>query len=151
MTTPNTPNDPIADDLAALKAAIDAGPTPGEWAACGPSFGDPFPRWLSEVIAPDDEEGGQTVAHSTEGAAEDGSADMAYIAAANPARIARLIAALEAARVDAERYRWLAGHCRSTPEHWGGRWSIVIQGPAPIRCDCEDAFDAAIDSARGAA
>lgn len=48
---------------------------------------------------------------------------------------------------DAARYRWLAAHCRSTPEHWGGRWSIVIEGPAPERQDCEDAFDAAIDAA----
>lgn len=48
---------------------------------------------------------------------------------------------------DAARYRWLAAHCRSTPEHWRGRWSIVIEGPAPERQDCEDAFDAAIDAA----
>ena len=50
-------------------------------------------------------------------------------------------------RADAERYRWLAGFCRSTPEHWGGRWSIVVEGPAPTRPDEEDAFDAAIDAA----
>jgi len=48
---------------------------------------------------------------------------------------------------DAARYRFLAAHCRRTPEHWGGRWSIVIEGPCPERQDCEDAFDAAIDAA----
>ena len=37
---------------------------------------------------------------------------------------------------DAERYRWLAQHARATSEHWGGRWSLVIDGPAPVREDC---------------
>ena len=49
---------------------------------------------------------------------------------------------------DAARYRFLAGHCRSTSEHWGGRWSIVVDGPAPKSHDSEDDFDAAIDAAQ---
>ena len=48
---------------------------------------------------------------------------------------------------DAARYRWLAEHCRSTREHWGGRWSIVVEGPAPKSHDSEDDLDAAIDAA----
>lgn len=48
---------------------------------------------------------------------------------------------------DAERYRFLAEHCRSTSEHWGGRWSIVVEGPAPESHNSEDDFDAAIDAA----
>ena len=52
---------------------------------------------------------------------------------------------------DAARYRFLAAHCRSTPEHWGGRWSIVVEGPAPKSHDSEDDFDAAIDAARAQA
>jgi len=51
---------------------------------------------------------------------------------------------------DAARYRFLAGHCRSTSEHWGGRWSIVVDGPAPKSHDSEDDFDAAIDAALAA-
>lgn len=54
---------------------------------------------------------------------------------------------LDEAEQDARRYRWLAGHCRSTSEHWGGRWSIIVDGPAPKAHDSEDAFDAAIDAA----
>ena len=49
---------------------------------------------------------------------------------------------------DAERYWWLAKHGRSTSEHWGGRWSIVIDGPCPKSHNSEDDFDAAIDAAR---
>ena len=49
---------------------------------------------------------------------------------------------------DAARYRFLASHCRSTSEHWGGRWSIVVEGPAPKSHDSEDDFDAAVDAAR---
>lgn len=48
---------------------------------------------------------------------------------------------------DAARYRFLAGHCRSTSEHWGGRWSIVVDGPAPKSHDSEDDFDDAVDAA----
>ena len=58
-----------------------------------------------------------------------------------------LLADLERAEKDAERYRFLAAHCRSTSEHWGGRWSIVVEGPAPKTHDSEDDFDAAIDAA----
>lgn len=63
-------------------------------------------------------------------------------------RIDALEAENAALRVDAERMRWIAAHCRSTAEHWGGRWSIVIDGPAPVRHDEEDALYAAIDAAR---
>jgi len=42
---------------------------------------------------------------------------------------------------------FLAAHCRSTSEHWGGRWSIVIEGPSPQSHDSEDDFYAAIDAA----
>ena len=69
--------------------------------------------------------------------------------------LGRIFASYRAARApadsvleDAARYRWLAAHCRSTSEHWGGRWSIVIDGPAPKSHDSEDDFDAAIDAAR---
>lgn len=49
---------------------------------------------------------------------------------------------------DAARYRFLAVYCRSTSEHWGGRWSIIVDGPAPKSHDSEDDFDAAIDAAQ---
>jgi hypothetical protein len=63
----------------------------------------------------------------------------------------RCLAVIRAERdglaTDAARYRWLAGHCRSTSEHWGGRWSIVVEGPAPKSHNSEDDFDDAIDAA----
>ena len=49
---------------------------------------------------------------------------------------------------DAARYRWIAARCRITGEHWGGRWSIVVEGPAPKSHDSEDDFDKAVDAAR---
>ncbi len=52
---------------------------------------------------------------------------------------------------DAARYRFLAARCRITGEHWGGRWSIVVEGPAPESHDSKDDFDAAIDAARSQA
>lgn len=61
--------------------------------------------------------------------------------------VRRLRAENERLRADAERYRFLAKRCRSTSEHWGGRWSVVIDGPAPASHNSEDDFDAAIDAA----
>lgn len=60
----------------------------------------------------------------------------------------RLRAEVERRRADAARYRFLAERCRSTSEHWGGRWSIVIDGPAPAGDDAS-AIASAIDAARG--
>jgi hypothetical protein len=51
---------------------------------------------------------------------------------------------------DAARYRWLVAHCRSTAEHWGGRWSIVVDGPAPELENGEYLIDEAIDAAMAA-
>ena len=61
--------------------------------------------------------------------------------------VATLKAERDAAMKDAERYRWLTTHARTTSEHWGGRWSIVIDGPAPERHGCKEALDEAIDAA----
>ncbi len=63
------------------------------------------------------------------------------------AEIEALRAECERLRADAERYRFLAERCRSTSEHWGGRWSVVIDGPAPASHNSKDDFDAAIDKA----
>jgi hypothetical protein len=48
---------------------------------------------------------------------------------------------------DAERYRWLRDKCRATGEHWGGRWSLVIEGPCPDGDESSGAIDKAIDAA----
>jgi hypothetical protein len=63
----------------------------------------------------------------------------------------RLHAEVEALRADAERYRWLRGNARATSEHWGGRWSLVIEGPAPGGNAPAASIDAAIDAARSKA
>ena len=76
------------------------------------------------------------------GAFLDGAFYQANIAPTPPAQAA------DSVQEDAARYRWLAASCRSTSEHWGGRWSIVVDGPAPKSHDSEDDFDAAIDAGR---
>ena len=50
---------------------------------------------------------------------------------------------------DAARYRWLVENTRITPEHWGGRWSIVVDSRCPKTHD-KTGIDAAIDKARKA-
>jgi hypothetical protein len=78
--------------------------------------------------------------------------DVCEISATKMARAAaelrRLHAENEALRADAERYRWLRGNARATSEHWGGRWSLVIEGPAPGGNAPAASIDAAIDAAR---
>ena len=130
-------------DYTALRAALAAGPTSGPWVACGPSFGDPLPRWLDCVVQPDDEDGGITIARADDGFAGCGSADMAYIAAADPATIAALLAELDDARRDAERYRWLRAQCNSVTNlvqyrHRGCHYTIA--------CNSSIDMDAAIDT-----
>ena len=86
----------------------------------------------------------QNMARKFAGAFLDGAFYQSQVAAAPtpPAQAA------DSVQEDAARYRWLAEHCRSTSEHWGGRWSIIIDGPAPKSHDSEDDFDAAVDAAR---
>jgi len=100
----------MTDDIKAIRDALAAeGLTHGEWVACGPSFGDPPPRFLDEVISPDDADGGELVACAPPGLVNEGNAtaDMAYIAACHPERMARLLDALESAQaaLAAERER----------------------------------------------
>ncbi len=71
-------------------------------------------------------------------------------ASINPVRATPPAQAADSVLEDAARYRFLAGHCRSTSEHWGGRWSIVVDGPAPKSHDSEDDFDEAVDAALAA-
>lgn len=47
---------------------------------------------------------------------------------------------------DVQRYRWLMGNSRICPEHWGSRWSIVVESRNPAD-DSAAAVDAAIDAA----
>lgn len=54
---------------------------------------------------------------------------------------------------DAERYRWLRENARATSEHWGGRWSLVVEGQAPggnaPPASIDEAVDAAIAQQKG--
>ena len=62
--------------------------------------------------------------------------------------LTRLRAECDALRADAERYRWLRECARATSEHWGGRWSLVIEGPAPESNALPAGIDAAIRARR---
>ena len=144
--------------LAHVREALAAGPTPGPWVTMPANAGVHCVARINawEAVPPGDCE----LSHD--------SIDASFIAACSPANMTAILAHVKAqeaeierltaerddlrrqlaeAKLDAERYRWLAGHCRSTSEHWGGRWSIIVDGPAPKAHDSEDAFDAAIDAA----
>jgi len=86
------------DDLAILRAALEAGPC----------------AWLHEMNAED----GRHEKAATLGEDDpwqDEPCDVAVMSlplyAIDPARIARLVARLEAAEKDAQRYRWLMSNC----------------------------------------
>ena len=124
----------MKSDIEALRQALAAGPTPGPWNACEwvwqEHTGDTSACGISVAVGQN-----ETVIQTTamEG---DSEADVRYIAAASPDRIARLLDALELAQRDAERYRWLRAI--------GGRsWTILeTQGPA-----LGSVYDAATDAA----
>jgi hypothetical protein len=128
----------MSDPIERIREALAAGPTPGPWTVMPAYAGEQCVARINawESVPPN----GVELAHET--------IDAAFIAACHPAAIRELLAELDAREADAERYRWIAGHCRSTSEHWGGRWSIIVEGPCPTAHDEEAAFDAAIDAAR---
>lgn len=81
--------------------------TPGPWIGCGPSFGGSLPKYLNEVVIdrPGDEDDGYAVAYSPVGLDVEATADMDFIAAANPTAVIELISRLkaaEAARIAAQ-------------------------------------------------
>lgn len=77
--------------------------TPGPWSGCGPSFGESLPKYLNEVVVDreGDEDDGYSICNAPIGMDEEHSADMAFIAAANPAAVSELLDRLEAAESDA--------------------------------------------------
>jgi len=77
--------------------------TPGPWIACGPSFGDPKPRYLNEVCVDreEDDDDGYSVCDAPRTMEKESSDDMAYIAAANPAVVLELIRRLRGDDLDA--------------------------------------------------
>ena len=76
--------------------------TPGPWIGCGPSFGESLPKYLNEVVVDreGDEDDGYSICNAPIGLDEEHSADMAFIAAANPATVSELLDRLEVAEKD---------------------------------------------------
>ena len=99
-------------DLKAIRAAAEAA-TPGPWEAVGPSFGAPLPKYLNEVGRINEDEMFEEVCVSPSPEDDACSADMIFIATANPAAILELLDRLEAAEKDAARKPPCARHCES--------------------------------------
>lgn len=98
----------ITTDLAAIGAALDAGPTPGEWHRRG-TLGPMSAQHLQGPYVIERQDG-NSLAHMTGWRTDQQSADAAYIAACHPARIGRLLA--DHARLTAERDRLAAEAAR---------------------------------------
>lgn len=138
------------DDIKALRNALEAAPTPGEWRAFNHSWSD------TSILAPNFDHAicCLDINHATEESQDTDEAQMAanasLIAAANPARIARLLDRLEAAEADAGRYRWLRDDLNSD---WAiCEWSHDEPDGIGYYRDARaaDVVDAAIDQARAA-
>jgi len=100
------------DDIKALRDALQAGPTPDEWTADE-----------TDIYAIEDCQHHPVASADCNPSCrmlDEQEANAAYIAAANPARIARLLDRLEAAE---GRYRWLRFR-------YGDRRSYASQGAA---------------------
>jgi hypothetical protein len=88
------------DDIKALREAIAAGPTDGPWITAGPSFGDPLPRFTNGIIRDTDDGDCEEVCRFDVRTTHCNETEInaAYIAAASPDRIARLLAEVERLR-----------------------------------------------------
>ncbi len=103
----NETPDPLAQgqagempEIAAIRAALAAGPTPGIWIGAGPSFGDQFPRYISEIMQDrdDDEECEVTICDFPVASLEpESEANALLISACNPVAIAAVLAHYDAA------------------------------------------------------
>jgi len=113
-------------DFKELREALDAGPTDGPWIAAGPSFGDPLPAYCVEVVIDrDDPEDCETVCQAPPECETEVTVDMHYIAAANPSVIRSLLAELDAARRDAERWRTFIGLGHEIRAEWAANLSLA--------------------------
>ena len=128
--------------MSKYQALIDALEAPGlsdcPWVAFGPSNDAAPPDYYNEVVAVRSDAQVQVICHAPRGLDGACTADTTYIAEANPSTIRAILADLERAEKDAERYRWL----RDTNNAEGLR---IFNAPAA----CQDAewLDAAIDAA----
>lgn len=102
-------------DTANLRALAEAA-TPGPWIGAGPSFGAPLPAYLNEVVTDhqNEDEDDVTIVMAEHGAEDENTANISFVAAANPAAILALLDRLAAAEARnatltplAARYRWL--------------------------------------------
>ena len=131
----------MTDDIAAIRAALAAGPTPGPWLAVDvremgelQQFGiicerDPLGTKAMDIAAV-----------WKRGGPKKSEANARLIAACSPDRIARLLDALEQAQKNAERYRWL--RAMDITHEWG-----VVNGDmseAPVLEELDAAIDAAM-------
>lgn len=91
-----------------LRAALAAGPTEGNWYV-GRDIGDQSRHVYSDALVNDGaEEWAPNICCTDDGETYiDFEANARYIAAASPTTVRALLAALDAARVDARRYKWV--------------------------------------------
>lgn len=133
--------------LVRVREALSAGPTPGPWCIHPETDG-------TEICAVDLVPGlpiRQVIAHPKHGA--NWIANARLIAACSPANVRELLAAHDALKADAERYRrWLRGG-KEIPAHsirWA-RWEVRQWDGRYWNTLFAEQMDAAIDAARGQA
>lgn len=122
MTTPTQ-----EDDVKQLRDALALGPLPGAWAV-GPDFDND--GTLERIVCALD--GAAVVAVAMDFGPNNPhlrAANAAFIAAANPERIARLLARLEQAERDAGRLDWVIANRNLRVQGKGANWMVL---------DCRD-------------
>lgn len=95
-------------ELAAIRDALKAGPTPGPWIGAGPSFGDPLPRYITEIVRDrdDGEECEETICDFPVAALEpENEANALLISACNPAAMTAVLAYVDALQAENQALR----------------------------------------------
>lgn len=118
------------------------GATPGPWSGCGPSFGESLPKYLNEVVVDreGDEDDCYSICNAPIGLDEEHSADMTFIAAANPAVVSELLDRLEAAEKDLESWKGLAQQF--------GNEADELRAAVRHEADCVEACKAEVETLR---
>lgn len=140
--------------MSKYQALIDALEAPGlsdfPWVAFGPSNDAAPPDYYNEVVAVRSDAQVQVICQAPRGLDGACTADMAYIAEANPATIRALLADLKRAEKDAGRYRELKKRFRAMSLDMGGNHTWVLASSGWLKGpSMDEAVDALAQMAKG--